>query len=349
MKKALLLLCVGLCLLLLLGLLFSPIDPLAYRPQADPGFSGPLTANNALQSSKLIGLGKLDGPEAVAVGKAGELYTGLQDGRVVMVVADQIIVVAQTGGRPLGMLVDGDKLIVADAYKGLLSIDPVNGIRVLAVSAENRDFAFTNTVLKTDNGDYLFTDSSSRFNQSEYVLDALEARPWGRLLRYAGDGGSVEVLLEDLYFPNGIALTQNGDAVLINETYRYRVRRLWLKGPKAGQSDIILDNLPGFPDGLSCFEGRCWIAVTAPRIALIDNTHDWPWIKKMIAVLPQWAQPVKGYYGLVIEISEDGEIITSYQDPEGRHIGRISSATYHEGALYLGTLENDRIGVFPLP
>ena len=42
--------------------------------------------------------------------------------------------------------------------------------------------------------------------------------------------------------------------------------RYWLKGPQKGKHDILIDNLPDFPDGISRGEnGIFWIAFTSPR------------------------------------------------------------------------------------
>jgi hypothetical protein len=42
-------------------------------------------------------------------------------------------------------------------------------------------------------------------------------------------------------------------------------------------------------------------------------------------------------YGLVLRVSEDGEIVDSLHDPAG-DVFAITSATEYEGALYLGSL-----------
>ena len=43
----------------------------------------------------------------------------------------------------------------------------------------------------------------------------------------------------------------------------YRIQKYWLKGPKAGTSEIIMDNLPGFPDNISSNgKGIYWVAHT---------------------------------------------------------------------------------------
>ncbi|GAA5191542.1 hypothetical protein GCM10023322_49110 [Rugosimonospora acidiphila] len=56
----------------------------------------------------------------------GNVYTGVRDGRLLCLSPDgQARVVADTGGRPLGIEIDpaGD-LVVCDAYRGLLRVDP---------------------------------------------------------------------------------------------------------------------------------------------------------------------------------------------------------------------------------
>ena len=65
-----------------------------------------------------------DGAEVV-LDTTGNLYTGLEDGRIVRVpvAGGKPEVVADTGGRPLGMKLDAaGNLVVADALRGLLSV-----------------------------------------------------------------------------------------------------------------------------------------------------------------------------------------------------------------------------------
>ncbi|CAI7929314.1 unnamed protein product [Closterium sp. NIES-54] len=156
------------------------------------------------------------------------------------------------------------------------------------------------TSLITDNADVAsdgtiyFSDASSHFPVSHFFLDILEQRPHGRLLRInpdeqkaelaeeprhgedehatsagtASEAGPLEAeaLLDGLYFANGVALSQNEDFVVVAETSRYRLTRYWLKGPKAGTSEIFLDNLPGSPDNVnSNGKGLFWV-LGGPRV-----------------------------------------------------------------------------------
>ncbi len=49
-------------------------------------------------------------------------------------------------------------------------------------------------------------------------------------------------------------------------------------------------------------------------------------------------------YGLVLALDERGRIVQSLHDTSGAHLRMITSAKSSGGYLYLGSLDNDRIG-----
>lgn len=314
---------------LYLALKTSPIDPLAWDAPAAPQMTGVLEPNDTLMKAELLGQGQLHGPEDTAVDSQGRVYAGLADGRVVRLDASgKVETFVDTGGRPLGMDFDAaGNLILADAWKGLLRIDPQGKVETLATEADGVPFAFTDDLDIASDGRIYFSDASSKFHQPDYILDLLEARPHGRLLRYDPSTGKTEVLLKDLYFANGVALSANEDFVLVNETYRYRITRYWLKGEKAGQHEVFIDNLPGLPDNLQGDrKGTFWVALPTPRKADADFLHRHPWLKAQLAKLPRMFLPKPTAYGLVIAIDEQGRIVRSLHDTSGHHLRMITSA-----------------------
>lgn len=330
-----------------LALAPSPVDPVAYHPPAAPPLTGDFAPNEKLQQAEILGAGKLVGPEDVDVDEEGRVYGGTKDGRIVRILPDGAVEdFAVTGGRPLGLDFDPQgNLVVADALKGLLRIDPQGQITVLVDADGETKLGFTDDVDVARDGRIYFSDASDKFGEGEYMFDLLESRPHGRLLRYDPQAKQVEVLLEGLYFANGVALSQREDFVLVNETYRYRITRLWLTGAQAGTSEVFVDNLPGFPDGVSANgQGTFWVGMFTVRNPLADQMAPYPWVKRLMAKLPQALMPRPVPYGFVLGLDESGQVIRNLQDPTGRHLFEVTSVEEKRGCLYLGSLHNDRVG-----
>ncbi|PCJ40268.1 MAG: gluconolactonase [Moraxellaceae bacterium] len=325
----------------------SPIDSVAWTPPIAPDLAELTEINNDLATATLFAKGDIYGPEDVAVDKQGRIYGGTQDGLIKRVLKDGSVETwIDTQGRPLGLHFDhNDNLIVCDAYKGLLSINPEGKVTVLTTSADNIPFVFTDDLDIASDGKIYFTDASSKWNQANFMLDLLETRPYGRFLVYDPSDKTTTTLIDNMYFSNGVALSQHEDFVLVTETWRYRIVRYWLKGDKAGTSDIFIDNLPGFPDGISSNRnGRFWLALPTLRLPVVDKMHPFAWAKNISAKLPESLKPKPIDYGLVLGLNEQGEIVISLHEPTGQHLKEITSAEEHNGYLYLGTLHNDRIG-----
>jgi sugar lactone lactonase YvrE len=337
----------------------SPVDSVAYQPTPALELTGPLQPNHELQNSRPIAPGRLEGAEDVAVDAAGRLYTGTADGKVMRVTlapdhTERLEVFTDTGGRPLGLRIREGKaaaqgttavpwtLFVADARKGLLAIDANGGVKPLATAAGGIPFGFTNDLDVAIDGKIYFSDSSSRFGIDRYLYDLLESRPHGRLLVYDPSTDETHILLDGLFFANGVALSSGADFVLVAETYRYRIRRYWLKGPRAGTSDVFLDNLPGFPDNLSTDRGtgHFWVALFTVRNRIIDHLHPHPVLKEQLAKLPSFLWPKPEPYGLVLEFDGTGKVLRSLHDPGGQRVRGVTSAEPYGGKLYLGSLDS---------
>lgn len=324
----------------------SPIDATAYTPPPAPALTGAFAPNQALQGGTLLGSEQFHWPEEADVDNQGRVYAGSVGGRIQRIYPDgKVETFADTGGRPLGM--DFDKqgnLIVCDSYKGLLSINPDGIISTLTTETDGIPYKFTDDLDIAADGMIYFSDASSKYGQLEYILDMMEARPWGRLIRFDPQTHKTETLLKDLYFANGVAVSQNGEFVLVNETYRYRVTRYWLKGEKAGTSDIFADNLPGFPDGISqSGRGTFWVALATLRNADADAMHPHPFLKNLVAKLPEALRPKPARYGLIAEYDENGTLLRSLHDPDASVAYMVTSVQEHEDYLYLGSIANNAL------
>ena len=313
------------------------------RPQATAGLLSPVE-----RLAPEIALG----PEDLAFGPDGALYAGIEGGRLLRNPASggPATTLAHTGGRPLGLAFDRQgRLLVADAQRGLLAVGAGGRVTVLADGEGGLPFRFTNGVAVGPSGAVYFTDSSSQRGPDGLYPEMLEGRPHGRLLRYDPATGAVARLLDGLYFANGVAVGPDESYLLVAETFAYRVTRYWLEGPRAGQTDTFVDNLPGFPDGISYNgDGVFWLALFAPRSALLDAFNDWPLVRGLLARLPAWLLPTPGRYAHVLGLDTDGRVVHDLRDPAGTY-APISSARQHREWLYLGSLTERGIGRVALP
>ncbi|MEM1207139.1 MAG: SMP-30/gluconolactonase/LRE family protein [Acidobacteriota bacterium] len=328
----------------------SAIDPLAWEPGAARPLEGPMAPNDALAATERLAVGRVQGPEDVAVDDQGRIYVGTARGEIVRLppsgAVDGLEVFADTGGRPLGLHFDAaGSLVVADAAVGLLSIAADGTVSTLTDRADGLPFRFTDDLDIASDGRIYFTDASSRFDHHHYLHDLLEARPHGRLLRYDPATENTETLLDGLYFANGVALSQDESFVLVNETYRYRITRYWLTGPEAGTSDVFIDRLPGYPDGVSSNRrGTFWVALFTVRNPQADRLAPRPFLKSHLAKLPKVLWPKPEPYGLVIALDEEGRVVRTLQDPGGRVVPQVTSAEEVDGWLYLGNLDRSFVG-----
>lgn len=354
MKRVLFILFVFFALAVLYLLVWPvPIDPEVWTPPAPPALEGDYAPNTYLADAERLDLPSGFGPEDVAVDSLGRIYGGLQDGRVLRMASDGSAVetFADTGGRPLGLAFDrAGNLLVADAFKGLLSIAPDGTIDVLVTEAGGVPFRFTDDLDVGPDGTVYFSDASSKYDQHHYKLDLFESRPNGRLLAYDPVTGATRVLLSDLYFANGVAVSPDGAFVLVNETSRYRVRRYWLAGAQSGTSEVFIDNLPGFPDGISSNgAGVYWVALASPRNALIDRLGPRPFARKVVTRLPSFVQPAPERYGFVLGLDAEGRVVHNLQNPSGKPFAVITSVEQVGGMLYLGSLTEPALARIAAP
>jgi len=341
---------VGLFLLYLL-LWPVPIDPAAWTPPEAPELAGVYEPNTRLASVERLGAGAGVGPEDVAIDSQSRIYSGMEDGRILRFQPDgsQPEVFADTGGRPLGLHFDAvGNLIVADADEGLLSIAPDGSITVLSTEQNGVPFRLTDDVDIAADGTIYFSDASNKFSIDKYTLDTFEHRPNGRLLAYDPNAKVTQLLLDNLYFANGIAISPDQSFVLVVETNKYRVQRYWLTGPRRGESEIFIDNLPGFPDGISSNgKDTFWLALALSR-EQVDPILPYPFLRKIIVRLPDALFQTTEGYSFVLGLDMDGRVVHNLQGLSGSYT-TITSVQEHEGMLYLGSIIENAVGRLPVP
>ena len=343
-----------------------PIEPQIWQPPADLGYVGVHQANQGLAKLHLIDIHGETGPEHIALGPDGKLYAAVESGKILRMQPDgsELEVWADTKGRPLGLDFDAQgRAIVADAMLGLLAIDAKRQIvPLLTELAPNDPIAYADAVVVAKNGKIYLSDATRRFSAKQFggtfnasILDILEHSATGRIIEFDPATAKARVVMSDLCFANGLALSSDERSLFVVETGEYRVWKIDVQAQnlsaKSSQAAprLLLSNLPGYPDNLMRGrDGRIWLGFTKPRGAAIDKMAQKPWLRKVTLRLPKFLWPVPKAYGHVIAFHEDGKVVRDLQDPSGAY-PETTSVLETEGKLYIQSLHAHAIGWLPNP
>ena len=319
--------------------------------------------NNKLRDVELIGLGRIEAPEDVILDRHDNLYAGSRHGDVIRFFApdyERMEVYAHIGGQPLGLAFDrDDNLHVCIGGMGLYRVTPER--KVERVTDEtNRSYSSINDDSRlrladdldiADDGRIFFSEATVRYEMHEWPVDGLEARGNGRIVCYDPRDRSTRTVLRDLKFPNGICVASDGQSILFAETWGCCVKRWWFDGPRKGQVESVIDNLPGYPDNINlASDGNYWLAVVGMRCPAYDLAMRMPGFRKRMALrvpVDEWLFPNINT-GCVLKFSESGEILETFWDLGGHNHPMITSMREHRGHLYLGGISNNRIGRYKL-
>jgi YD repeat-containing protein len=336
---------------------------LSWDAPMPPGYVGPHAVNTKLANLKMISLGTEIGPEHIAIGKDGKLYTTVASGNILRMNPDgsKQEVFVNTGGRVLGFDFDASgNLIAADVNKGLLSISPGRKITVLTDKVYGDPIRYADAVVVAKSGKMYLSDASTRFAPKDWggtfeasVLDILEQASTGRILEYDPAKKTTRVVAKGFSFANGVALSQDEKTLFVNETGKYRVwkisvnaRDLDISNPSK-LSKVLLDNLPGYPDNLMRgLNGKIWLGFAKPRNPTIDKLAAKPFMRKLTLRLPRAMWPVPKSYGHVMAFTEDGKVVADLQDPSGAY-PETTAVTETADRLYIQSLHAKGLGWLP--
>jgi len=282
-------------------------------------------------------------PEDVVVDADGQIWTGVDDGRIVRISPSSgaTTVVADTGGRPLGLHVARDgRLLICDSPRGLLALDPTSGkLETLVDQVDGRQLRFCSNATETADGTIYFTESTSAFTYAHSLAAVLEARARGSLFRRDPDG-TVLTIVPGLYFANGLTLTVDGSALVFAELQARRLSKYWLTGPKAGSVTPLVEHLPGMPDNLSTgADGRIWCAFFTPANPLADKlAKGSPLLRKLIWRMPDRLQPkAETVVWAAAFDPETGQAVAGLRT-EHPEFGQVTGMVEADGKLWMACL-----------
>jgi len=338
----------------------------------------------------------VQGPESVHVLENGTMVALDKFGRVYVNNGEEgYSLFAYVGpGRPLGVHsmfseMDGeDVLVICNSLTGVLSLGLVTKrVKVLTsyydddgdvvpimyandvdIDIERRVVYFTDsTVIPPALNRALFYDT-----MMSYLLSAASGTATGKLLSYDVSSGRTSVLVDGIFFANGVAVDRKGEYVLVVETSSLRILKYHVSN---GTTEVLVDGLPGFPDGIS----RCH-GVSSSSSRDIDNNavevEDFFWVAVIIPCdigrnggcmglqmmrapkMVRWVlsyvfryigSPPVGKIGLVLKVSGvTGDIVQVLVDRRGDYVAGVSGVYQHGATLFMGHLSYDYITAFDL-
>lgn len=331
---------------------FSRISPdLLLLPPASSASLIPTTSD--IQSVTRLGEGILNGPEDVCVDRNGVLYTATRDGWIKRL--------RKNGTWENWKLIGGDTLlgitttqeneiIVCDADKGLLKVTE-EGVTVLASHVNGSRINFADDLIAATDGSIYFSVASTKFGLHDWGLDLLEAKPHGKLLKYDPSLNETSILLDSLFFANGVALSKDEDYLVVCETFKFRCLKYWLKGESKEQTEIFVENLPGGPDNIKLApDGSFWIAILQLSSPGLEFVHTSKATKHLLAAFPKLIKLAAPLHkkAAVVNVAANGIVIRKFEDPNGKVMSFVTSALEFDDHLYLGSLNTNFIGKLPL-
>lgn len=323
--------------------------------------------------------GLVHGAESVAVSPDGERLTMVDKRGFVQHARAQDYTLLNDSapvyvgpGRPLGFeYKDETHLLLCDSLKGLLEVDLESGqITILSNRVTGgAPINYANDLGVDESTGVVYFSSSTRGvvayssrggfydTMRSFTLDMLAADVSGRLLRYDPRTRETSVVVEGLWYANGVAVSAEGDYVLVVETMGMRVMRHWLKGDRAGSTEVLVDNLPGFPDGVSrAPDGSFWVSLVAPHPPFLHYLFASPpavsrvlrAVFAHLSVTLGLTQLVASPWGAAVKVSGEGKVLDVLLDPTGEQVATVSAVTEVEGRVFMGNLGGDYITVHSL-
>lgn len=261
------------------------------------------------------------------------------------------IAAAAAAGGELAVALGGDEIELIGGRNDGLRLTQVDGRPLSCVNAMTLDAK----------GTLYLTEGSSRWPLENWTHDLMTHGKSGRLSVWPSERGPARESCSDLAYPFGVLV--QGSKVLLSESWRHRVIRYGEARP-----ETILDELPGYPSRLCSAKGggfwvTCFVCRTqlvefvlresAFRKRMMEEVDPRYWVAprlasgrsfleplqgagvKQMGVLKPWAPPHS--YGLVIRVSDEGEILYSlHSRVDGTHHG-ITAAAEHGGHLYVAS------------
>lgn len=248
------------------------------------------------------------GPESLTHNpETGEIYTGTFDGMVWKINKDMTEAtpllrigkdhqdcgadhVSHICGRILGLkFLAPDTVIVVDSYNGIIAVHLSTLTKEVLVAPDQdaltNSLKLFNSVEISSTGILYFTVSSMRWDLHDFIYSALESEDTGRVYSYTLKTKELKLLVTNIPFANGVALTPDEKSLLVCHIFDRRIFKYNLQNLKE-KPKIWVDNLPGYPDNIKRVHLKNFYYVALPTLTsenLFPFIRKYPFVGKLIA------------------------------------------------------------------
>jgi ribose transport system permease protein len=270
-------------------------------------------------------------------------------------------VYAHIGGHPLGMAFNREReLVVCVGGMGLYKITRDREVVKLSDETNRTPWSIIDDSRMriaddldiAPDGRVFFSEATIRYDTEDWTLDSLEGRGNGRFIVYDPRTGKTRTIIPNMKFANGICMAYDGESFLFAESYGYCIKRYWFAGPKTGQIEDVIPNLPAVPDNINrASDGNYWAGLVGTRTPTFDLALRMPGFRRRMVnrvARDEWMVP-NFNRACLIKIDVHGNILECYWDRAGEKHPSLTSMREHKGYLYLGSLFHSRIGKWKIP
>lgn len=325
---------------------------------AIPSLDGALSPNDALDRCRTVGEA-LPGIDDIAEAGDGSLLVSA--GRQVLRLSgpsyEARTVVVEFDAAAGGLTVHPDgRLLVCVAGRGLAAVDS-RGRQTWLNQVEDQPLHCLTSVAAAPDGSIFASEGSALNAPADWCRDLMQKSRAGRVIACGPGFEAPKVLLRDLPYPYGLAMSADGRFLWLTESWSHRLCRAAVVGRELGVVEPVIRNLPGYPARLGRARGGgYWLSIFALRTHLIEfvlREDDFReemmrtippeyWIApalatsdsalepmqsggiKALGIQKPWAPPRS--YGLVARINDDGDSVESLHSRVGGRYHGITAA-----------------------
>ncbi len=326
---------------------------------AIPPLDGAFSPNDRLDTCTPIG-DPLPGLDDVIAAKDGGVYVSA--GNKVLKLAGSGLVdrslVAEFEGEAGGLTLHPDgRLLVCVAGRGLAAFDPNSPDPRWLEAADGHGFAGLTAVTAAPDGRIFAVEGSTGRAPGQWRHDLMERRSNGRLVMCGPALENPQVLLRNLPYPYGAAVSADGRELWLTESWVHRLSRFALTDSGIGPREVVAGNMPGYPARLHRdINGGFFLGMFARRTHLIEfvlKEDDFRnemietmapdyWIApafaggsdclepmqiggvKALGIQKPWAPPRS--YGLLVHLDADGNATDSLHSRAGGRFHGVTGA-----------------------